>query len=419
MTESDATGRRRAPRLPLGPRGKKVARTAGLAGAVLGFAAAGVAAGVALERYVVGRNRDVDDPYRHEPFGQLPADRTLNVPVDGDVDLHVEVVEPAGGAAAELTVVFVHGFCLDMGTFHFQRRDLGGLVDPAIRMVFYDQPGHGRSDRLSAGDYSLEALGQGVRRVIEEVTPSGPLVLIGHSMGGMTIMALAEDDPELFRERVVGVSFMSTSAGGLDEVTFGLPDMVARIRRPLIPVLTGVNRLTPTMIDRARRVSSDLAWLLTRRYGFGGEFPSPALVSYVEEMNSHTSAEVILAYLRTLFEHIRHDALEALEGIETLVVTGDKDLLIPVEHSEEICRVLPNAELVVIEDAGHVALMECHEQVNAHLAEFLSRASRAAAGAEPQPRAARLWSSLARAGKLRRAARRRTRRTGPGEPLAQ
>ncbi|MGH3661000.1 MAG: alpha/beta fold hydrolase [Micromonosporaceae bacterium] len=376
MTSRRAAGSRAA------WRSSPVARRAGWAGAVVGLAAAGVAAGVALERYVVGRSRQVPDRHANEPFGELPADETLTVKINGNqhhsVDLHVEVVEPEHGPA-DMTVIFVHGFCLDMGTFHFQRQVLTKIRDPAIRMVFYDQPGHGRSGRLPAGEYNLEALGEGLGRVIEEVAPTGPLALVGHSMGGMTIMALAEQEPELFDDRVVGVSFISTSAGNLDNVTFGLPDMLAKIRRPLIPVLTGANRLTPSMIDRARRVSSDLAWLLTRRYGFGGESPSPRLVSYVKRMNATTGSEVIVGYLRTLFDHVRHQTLETFREIESLVICGDKDLITPLEHSEEICRLLPESEFVVIKNGGHVALLEFHEEVSGHVINFLRRANRAVA----------------------------------------
>jgi pimeloyl-ACP methyl ester carboxylesterase len=370
-------------------RGRTVARSVGLAGAVIG-AAVGVMAGVALERYLMEHTRGVPDPYAQEPFGRLPADRTLTVRVDSEqppehVDLHVEVVEPPDGLPPDLTVVFVHGFCLNLGTFHFQRRALTGLAAPRIRMVFYDQPGHGRSGRLSAGEYTLDALGEALAQVIGEVAPDGPLALVGHSMGGMTIMALAEQDPELFAERVVGVSFISSSAGGLDQVNFGLPDVFARIRRPLMPVLTGVNRLSPTMVERARRISSDLAWLLTRRYGFGSRTPSQALVSYVEQMNSTTTIEVIVGYLRTLFEHLRHEALETLQGIETLVIGADKDLITPASHSEEVARLLPGAELVVVKGGGHMVLMEFHETVTEHLAQFLQRAARAGTAPSLEP----------------------------------
>ena len=352
-------------------RGRMSKRRASLIGAIVGVgvAAAGVAAGVAAERYV-RRSRDhVDDPYAGERFGELPCDEELTVISDDGVDLHVEIVEALDPDSSDLTLVFVHGFCLDMGTFHFQRVALDG----EYRMVFYDQPGHGRSGRLPQGEYLLEALGAALYSVVTKVVPTGRIVLIGHSMGGMTIMALAEHAPKLFAERVAGVVLIATSAGNLDEVNFGLPEVVARFRRPLMPLIRNAGRLTAGVVDRARAASTDLAWLLTRRYGFGTQRPSAALVSYVERMNSRTSTEVIARYLRTLYSHARLLALAALRSVPVLVVVGDTDVLTPLAHSEEICRELPDARLVVIEGGGHVVMLEHADEVNAALAAFLTR----------------------------------------------
>src|SRR5262245_56407509 len=113
-------------------------KRAGLIGAVVGVAAAGVAAGVAVERLGVRRSQR-DDPFAEEPFGLLPYDETVTVETAGDLELHVEVVEPVEPAPTRPTVVFVHGFCLDQGTFHFQRKDLD--AQGKYRLVFYDQPG--------------------------------------------------------------------------------------------------------------------------------------------------------------------------------------------------------------------------------------------------------------------------------------
>src|SRR5262245_18810305 len=79
-------------------------RRAGLIGAVIGVAAAGVAAGVAVERLVVkrSRNRQEGDPFADEPFGRLPYDETLTVSTDDGVQLHVEIVEPVDGIAVEM-----------------------------------------------------------------------------------------------------------------------------------------------------------------------------------------------------------------------------------------------------------------------------------------------------------------------------
>jgi pimeloyl-ACP methyl ester carboxylesterase len=126
------------------------------------------------------------------------------------------------------------------------------------------------------------------------------------------------------------------------------------------------------VVDRARTASTDLAWLLTRRYGFGTQRPSPALVSYVERMNSTTSTEVIARYLRTLYTHARVLALAALRDVPVLLICGDRDYLTPVAQTRAIARVLPDARLLVVPDAGHVALLEHPDTVDTALDEFLA-----------------------------------------------
>jgi pimeloyl-ACP methyl ester carboxylesterase len=360
---------------------RQVGKDATLAGALLGVAAVGVAAGLAAERYAVNRaKREAEDPFAHEPFGLLSADAEHTVTTERGVDLHVEVVEPHGRdrSKPELTVVFVHGFCLDMGTWHFQRRGLMGLHDPRIRMVLYDQPGHGRSGTAPTDEYDLDQLGDDLATVLDAVVPDGPIVLVGHSMGGMTIMSLAERQPKRFTDRVVGVALMSTSAGRLDDVGLGLPGPLGKARKPLMPVLVTGLKWRPELVEHGRRAGSDLTYLLTRRYGFGTEHPSPSLVSYVERMNAATSMRVIAGYLTTLSQHDRYAALEVFDGIETLIVYGEEDMLTPPDHSLEMAAALPGAELLPVPDAGHVANMEHAELVNEHLTEFLRRAVRSA-----------------------------------------
>jgi pimeloyl-ACP methyl ester carboxylesterase len=350
-------------------------RRAGVIGAVVGVAVAGLTAGVATQRLIIRRARMSDTDHASEPFGRLPFDESLTVRTDYGVDIYCEIVEPTPDAGvdppatATPTLVFVHGFCLDMGTFHFQRREL--TRSGRWRLVLYDQPGHGRSSKIHEGEYSLDMLGHTLRSVLDEAVPTGPVVLIGHSMGGMTIMALAEEHPELFGSRITGVVFISTSAGHLDQVNFGMPAVLARFSRQLIPLVSSTGRTGAGVIDAARRASSDLAWLLTRRYGFGSKRANPALVSYVERMNGRTSTDVVARYVRALSAHARYPALEALANTRVLAICGDKDQLTPLSHSQAIAAVLPKARLVVVPEAGHVALMEYPDVVNEAIFAFL------------------------------------------------
>ncbi|HEX6873715.1 MAG TPA: alpha/beta fold hydrolase [Micromonosporaceae bacterium] len=362
-------------------------RKAGLVSTLIGAAAAGVAAGVAAERVLLRRRRSGErDPHRDEPFGQLTADEYRTVTTDEGIPLHVEIT---GDPAAPLTVILVHGFCLDMGTFHFQRLALRG--EPGVRVVCYDQPGHGRSGRLNKGEYTLDMIGAALAKVIEQTAPTGRVVLVGHSMGGMAIMALADTSPELFKPdgRVAGVVLISTSAGELSGVSFGLPEVLVKFRKPLLPLISGAGWVSAGMLDRARVASTDLAWLLTRRYGFGSGPVSPALVSYVERMNSATRTESVARYLRAIYTHDRVMALGAFTKIPVLVVCGDEDLLTPLEHSQAICDAIPDAEMIIVPNGGHVALLEYSGAVNAVLLPFIRklRPARAASPAQRQAEA--------------------------------
>ncbi|GAA0534193.1 alpha/beta hydrolase [Paractinoplanes ferrugineus] len=352
---------------------KRRARKVGLAGAALGVVAAGLATAFAIERTLVRRSVNAPgDRYVDEDFADLPFDQELTVTAADGTDLHVEVVEPRVDTGKP-AIVFVHGFALDMGTFYFQRKLFTERGDH--RLVFYDQPGHGRSSRLRSGRYDIAGLGQSLSAVLDATVPDGHIILVGHSMGGMAIMAFAEQYPEWFGARVTGVALISTSARVIDRAKLAVPSLVARASAPFFPLWDKAATLGGSAIERARFASSDLAWLLTRRYGFGDAKPSPSLVSFVEGMNSRTSVETLTKYLNTIYNHNRFPALAALRGVPVLVIVGDRDYLTPMVHSEEIVKYLPDARLVVVENSGHVVMLERADEVNAALGPFVEKIS--------------------------------------------
>jgi pimeloyl-ACP methyl ester carboxylesterase len=360
------------------------ARRAGVAAGVAGLVAAGAAVGLAAERYAIGRIRGGADPAAGEPYGRLRPDRTRTVTTEDGIPLHVEEVGPA---TAPLTVVFVHGYSLSLGSWHYQRLGLADMRNPRLRMVFYDQRSHGRSRRAPSDSTGIDQLGRDLDMLLAELAPTGPVVLVGHSMGGMTVMALVDQHPEYFGRRIVGVALLSTSTGRLAEVTLGLPALLAKLRSPILPLVLRGMRSRTALIERSRRVGSDLAWLLTRRYSFGSKDVSPALVEYVGQLIAATPVDVLAEFFPALISHDKLAALGTLRSVETLILVGDKDLLTPVEHSRAMAADLPAAELVVVEGAGHLAMMERAPLVNLRLRAFLHRAARAAPGSRTQRKA--------------------------------
>jgi pimeloyl-ACP methyl ester carboxylesterase len=348
-----------------------------IAAGVAGVVAAGAAVGVATEKYAIGRVRGRPDPEADEPYGRLRPDRTRTVLTDDGVPLAVEEVGPPD---APLTVVFVHGLALALGSWHYQWLGLADMTRPRLRMVFYDQRSHGRSGRADADTVTIDRLGDDLYTVLSEVAPRGPVVLVGHSMGGMAVLALADAHPELFGRRVIGVALLSTSTGRLAEVSYGLPTITARLRGPLMPLVLRTLKSRAALIERGRKVGSDIAWLLTRRYSFGSADVSPALVDYVESMIASTPVDVVADFFPTLTSHDKLSALSRFATVETLIAVGDKDLLTPEEHSRRMAELLPDAELLVLENAGHLAMMERPALVNLRLRAFLHRAYRAGAG---------------------------------------
>ena len=182
-------------------------RITGTAGLVMGATAAGAGAVIAAERIAINRLRGRPGPAA-EPFGSLRG-LQLTVLAEDGVPLHVEINGPD---TAPMAIIFCHGYTVNQDCWYFQRRELS-----EHRLVFWDQRDHGRSGRSAEGSGSIGQLGTDLKAVIDAAAPGpGPVVLVGHSMGGMTIMALADQYPDLFGTKVVGSVLIATTARGLE-----------------------------------------------------------------------------------------------------------------------------------------------------------------------------------------------------------
>lgn len=352
-------------------------RVLGAVAGALGVAAAGTAVGVARQQSAISRRAG-----EAVPFGALRSTPVTVVAEDG-VPLHVEVDEvdgPAGlrervgrrgrGGPSGVSVVFVHGYCLNLDSWHFQRAAYRGLV----RTVLYDQRSHGRSGRSSRENATIDQLGRDLAQVLDQVVPDGPVVLVGHSMGGMTIVALAEQRPELFGDRVVGVGLISTTAGGLDPGRILLPMFPTRLSGSVTTRAMGTLRRGHRPVDLLRRAGRAVATVATDKLAFGQAVPE-SYVHFVDEMLSATPFEVVADFFPSFSSLDKFDSVEVLGAVPCSVLCGTADKLTSIGHSRKLHSRIPGSQLLECEGAGHMLPLERHDLVNAELDQLISAAT--------------------------------------------
>jgi len=339
-------------------------RTAAATG--LGLAGAVAGAGIALRRRTADRVHLPVAP----PAGllaDLAGERGVVLADDG---LPLATVRRGSGPP---TVVFVHGYCVDRRSWHYQWNALASWRSGGARLVAYDLRSHGGSARSRPEAATLAQLGRDLLAVLAAEVPGGSVVLVGHSMGGMTIMALADAHPELFGPRVVGVALLSTSAGKLGELSYGLPAGVGVMLKHVSPWAVPLLGQRSHLIDAGRRAGGPLGAWLTKRYSFASEVP-PERVALMTTLIESTPFAVMADFFPAFASHDKLRALGVLRSVPTLVLVGDADLQTPADHSREIARAVPAAELVVVPRAGHMVMLEHPEVVSARLADLLDRA---------------------------------------------
>ncbi|XVQ10378.1 alpha/beta fold hydrolase [Spirillospora sp. CA-255316] len=335
-----------------------------LAVTALGAGAAG--AGLAAQRRALRRLQLRPDPYAGEPFGSVRG-RPVPVRAGDGTRLYAEI---DGADRTDLAVVFCHGWTLTQDSWHFQRKALRGHG----RLVLWDQRGHGRSDGGERDGNDLPRLAHDLAAVIDATVPDDtPIVLVGHSMGGMTIMRYADEFPEEIGRRVVGAGLLCTSSGALGEVSLGLPVALARATRVMVPRALRAAGAGSAVIEKVRHLGRGGSMLIEDLIAFGPD-AGPAAVAFAEEMMADTRMDAFLDFLHSMITHEVISDCASLGGADVLVIGAEHDRLTPVEHSLKIAECVPSARLEVVPGAGHMAMLERPGAVSGHLLDLVHRA---------------------------------------------
>ena len=331
-----------------------------------GVTAVATIVGASARRSMTQRATAIEDPYADEDFDRLDDDRSYVVTTSDGVPL---AVREAGPVDAQVTMIFVHGFCLRMGAFHFQRTRLPERLSASVRMVFYDHRGHGRSGVGAPETYTLTQLGEDLESVLKKVAPRGVVLLVGHSMGGMTVLSHARQFPDQYGSRIVGAAIISSAAEGVTRSPLG-----EILKNPALEAVRFTARSAPKLMHRGRNVSRSLIGPILRAASYSDLQVSRSLDAFSQRMMNGTPIATMVGFLEALEKHDETAGLWTLLKVPTLIACGDHDLLTPDEYSRKMAASLPLSELVIVDGASHLALLDKPEAINDGLVRLVRRA---------------------------------------------
>jgi pimeloyl-ACP methyl ester carboxylesterase len=248
------------------------------------------------------------------------------------------VVDQRGEGSA---VVFLHGFPLDRDLWAAQREALSDRW----RVITPDLRGHGASP-APAGVYRMHELAQDVLETVE-----GPLVVVGHSMGGYVALALAEEAPERVRGLVL---VNSRTAADPPEAAHKRLDSASKV-------------------EATGSVETTIEAMLPKLFAPGTAESRPDLVAEWSNRMRRTAPAGVAGALLGMAERPDRAAILSSAKFPVLLLAGEEDQIIPAEEAMTMATLSPRCELVVLPAVGHMAPVEDPRGTSAALRRFLER----------------------------------------------
>ncbi|AKK03611.1 alpha/beta fold hydrolase [Corynebacterium epidermidicanis] len=268
---------------------------------------------------------------------------------------------------AETTVVFIHGFTLAADSFFQQARFLRDNY-PRVRCLMLDLRGHGRTGEYDPELLTVDGAADDVRAAIDALAPAGPLIVVGHSLGGLIALSLLRRAPEAVYRRIRGLMLIATSIESLSAQ--GLPQVLAM---PIADRAYRILESSPERIDKFREEMADLLAPALAATVFKRHSTPYDLVKFHADMIHKTPLSTFAGYFHDLQEHDEVAAADRLAGLPGFVIVGRDDHVTPLSQSKHIVDRWPDATLIETKGVGHMIILEAPEVVNGALAELLSR----------------------------------------------
>lgn len=297
----------------------------------------------------------------YAPVDALPKGRPVLVRSADGTRLHAEVFGPEDG----YPIVLAHGITCAIRVWANQITDLSR----DYRVIAYDHRGHGRSGvpprRGNRSNYSLDFLAADLDAVLDAtLEPGERAVIAGHSMGGIAITSWSQRYPARVRHCADAVALINTTTGDLlrDVQFIPVPRPLATSRVAaggLLLKRLGSAPLLPGSVQQSRRFVAALAV---------GRDADPSVTDFIFQLFAETPPAGRGGWARVLVDGLgsKHISLANLV-VPTLVIGSHRDRLLPIGASRRIAADAPNLAAFVEMPGGHCSILECPDEVNAHL----------------------------------------------------
>ncbi|MEO7717778.1 MAG: alpha/beta hydrolase [Capsulimonas sp.] len=300
-----------------------------------------------------------------EPKTIAPERRGVTLGAGG-VALAWEECGPADAPA----ILLCHGWSLTQEIWYYQKKALS----KNYRVIAWDMRANGRSAEPINDDYSVDTLLFDMAAIFDASGagrhPDGCL-LVGHSLGAMLLPLFAERFPEQMRH-VRGLAMLAGTDRPLLETMRGRR-WLAPTRKILWEPLGKILAKWPTLFEiGARGIWQTGCLHMALMYGLHCGRESRGQNDFVAERCARFSMGATGLGAIACFGFDAREALPLI-SVPVLLMTGDLDVNMPIEIQREMAARIPDAELVIHKNCGHLNLLECYDEVNENLERFAAR----------------------------------------------
>jgi len=267
---------------------------------------------------------------------------------------------------SSVTIVFVHGFTLAAESFFMQVNHLRERW-PSARILLLDVRGHGQTGKVDPSLCTVEGAADDTLAVLRARGVEGPIILVGHSLGGLVVLNLVRRCPPVLRGNIAGIVLVATSIEALSDQ--GLPQILAS------PVADQVYNAVESSPKEARKFKEQAAMIFAPALAVTvfHRKTDYDIVEFHAAMIHETPLETFVGYFEDLQEHDELAAGEHLQGIPGYVIAGEKDDVTPLSQAERLIEVWPDAWLQIAQHAGHMVPLEAPEVLNAAIDRLMIR----------------------------------------------